>query len=56
MINRPFKVAAHLKRQMDGAPGYMLSDAVSLKGPDQSIVKEGTVADFLSALKGPHAR
>jgi hypothetical protein len=49
------KIAAHLKHQMEGAPGYMLSDIVSLKAPDQTIVKEGTVADFLSALTWPHA-
>jgi transcriptional regulator with XRE-family HTH domain len=46
------KIATHLKHQIDGAPGYMLSDAVSLKALDQSIVKEGTVADFLSTITG----
>jgi transcriptional regulator with XRE-family HTH domain len=49
------KIAAHLKRQIDVGSGYMLSDIVSLKAPDQTIVKEGTVADFLSALTWPHA-
>jgi transcriptional regulator with XRE-family HTH domain len=48
------KIAAHLKRQIDVGSGYMLSDIVSLKAPDQTIVKEGTVADFLSALTWPH--
>jgi transcriptional regulator with XRE-family HTH domain len=48
------KIAAHLKHQIDVGSGYTLSDAVSLKAPDQTIVKEGTVADFLSALTWPH--
>jgi transcriptional regulator with XRE-family HTH domain len=49
------KIAAHLKRQIDAGSGYMLSDIVSLKAPDQTIVKEGTVADFLSTLTWPHS-
>jgi transcriptional regulator with XRE-family HTH domain len=49
------KIAAHLKRQIDVGSGYTLSDIVSLKAPDQTIVKEGTVADFLSAFTRPHA-
>jgi hypothetical protein len=43
------KLAAHLKRQMDSQPGYMRSDAVTLTAPDRSIVKIGTVDDFLAA-------